>query len=761
VKVDVDADRICRWHAQGKEIALTMGGEQIRLRAALPDGSAVLVKYDTRSTATINGSVELVRRDRTRILVRDGGEVDFSPGAAWHEGLEDTFRADCQSPYSDLADLPGVPSSAALDVEGLGGASLLHNLDISQRGGSLELQASAVASGASASALLMPMGRMEERSLDRTDGQPPPPDTLPSVSMHKSVLKRPGGGSNTSSTGGSGSGSRAPKEGLSVTSAQASGGDVVRSKPNQTAFRFDLESLTCEVVDLEHNHFFVDLGEWPVEPQLALAGEVEGLRMSAVSESPIEPRVFILSRTGTADEVVAPQELRTLEQRALYSADTSKATQDVVSQLADLGGGLSHVYLTQRAPLAMGAGVGADIFPFEVCLAPRRWHARPRVAAAAAAIAAAVPSSFLPTGQGGFEPPVPTQPGQTTAPPALPLLLEARTYTEMMPLSTDGYKALSASVGAWGAWCRDRVLSLNRFVVGDDRAEEELAIEQKVQARLKKAYSKAKKDTRAKKAAADMKKASQLSELAARQPDSPVHSVGTRGSAGRVETGDCEKDEEDTEETPDPEEREVREAFQTFQETRNNAKVVARGSLRPALLQVFNAAVPRLELEAAVKALGADALGADGASLAQFRVLYAHIRAAREVAAVSPLSTLEDKHPEAHADPPHAEIEPHVIARSHSIASSVPYWDSPDGQQASGYVPPLQPPLCQRPLDWDAPSDTAPKALLSKTGPARAQRSYADSDQLFAEHSLLQLAPALEEQLPQGAALQAARGCRK
>ena len=41
------------------------------------------IKYDTRITASVNGSIKLVRRDRTTILVKDSGVVSYIPRAAW------------------------------------------------------------------------------------------------------------------------------------------------------------------------------------------------------------------------------------------------------------------------------------------------------------------------------------------------------------------------------------------------------------------------------------------------------------------------------------------------------------------------------------------------------------------------------------------------------------------------------------------------------------------------------------------------------
>jgi hypothetical protein len=55
--------------------------------------------------------------------------------------------------------------------------------------------------------------------------------------------------------------------------------------------------------DCEHNSFELSLLD-PLHPVVALAGEVPGLIPTAVTDNPIEPRVFIVSRSAEATEVV-------------------------------------------------------------------------------------------------------------------------------------------------------------------------------------------------------------------------------------------------------------------------------------------------------------------------------------------------------------------------------------------------------------------------------------------------------------------------
>jgi hypothetical protein len=58
-----------------------------------------MVKYDTRITSPVNGSIKLVRRDRTVILLKDSGTVSYNPRSGWDEGAAAAFHTDCADPY--------------------------------------------------------------------------------------------------------------------------------------------------------------------------------------------------------------------------------------------------------------------------------------------------------------------------------------------------------------------------------------------------------------------------------------------------------------------------------------------------------------------------------------------------------------------------------------------------------------------------------------------------------------------------------------
>jgi hypothetical protein len=85
VEIDLEVDNMCRSHSQGIEVPINKGGERVRSRISLPDGTGIMIKYDTKVTATTNGSVKLIRRDKTQILIKDDGVVTYAPKTSWDE----------------------------------------------------------------------------------------------------------------------------------------------------------------------------------------------------------------------------------------------------------------------------------------------------------------------------------------------------------------------------------------------------------------------------------------------------------------------------------------------------------------------------------------------------------------------------------------------------------------------------------------------------------------------------------------------------
>jgi hypothetical protein len=83
VETDLAIDRLCRQHSRGIQVPIAMGGDRVRTRVAMSDGTAVLVKYNTRVTARYNGSLRVVKRTRDSLLLEDGGVVTYFPASSW------------------------------------------------------------------------------------------------------------------------------------------------------------------------------------------------------------------------------------------------------------------------------------------------------------------------------------------------------------------------------------------------------------------------------------------------------------------------------------------------------------------------------------------------------------------------------------------------------------------------------------------------------------------------------------------------------
>lgn len=67
MKVDVEIEDMCSKHARGEPVTITRGGNRVRLRAAMPNGGATLVTYDTRVTSQVCGRVIYVHSDNTEV----------------------------------------------------------------------------------------------------------------------------------------------------------------------------------------------------------------------------------------------------------------------------------------------------------------------------------------------------------------------------------------------------------------------------------------------------------------------------------------------------------------------------------------------------------------------------------------------------------------------------------------------------------------------------------------------------------------------
>jgi hypothetical protein len=95
VEVNLEADIEARFHAKGGQVPLRRGADRVRYRMSCPyDGSAILVKYDTRVTAISRASITLVSRNRHTLVALDTGTVVYEPKSAWTDVKASAFSAD-------------------------------------------------------------------------------------------------------------------------------------------------------------------------------------------------------------------------------------------------------------------------------------------------------------------------------------------------------------------------------------------------------------------------------------------------------------------------------------------------------------------------------------------------------------------------------------------------------------------------------------------------------------------------------------------
>ena len=280
VETDLEINEMCDGHAKGKQVALAKGGLRVRSRLCLTDGSAMLIKYDTRVTASVNGSVKLVRRDRCVIYADDFGKVQVLPSSAWNQEAATEFADECKDCYEPPKDLAQNSSVGQL-----------------------------------------------ERSVSIA-GVTPQPSTATAGDKKREVVV-----------------SRSPEK-TSTTSANsndvppppppAGKNDTQRDMgPTETTYTFNIRRESVRIEDYEYNRFEVTLGN-VLNPIVDLAGEVEGLKPVAITEKPLDPRLFIVSRSGDAVEVVSGDVYSAWRKLSLDSEDVTLSRSIVAEALTSM-----------------------------------------------------------------------------------------------------------------------------------------------------------------------------------------------------------------------------------------------------------------------------------------------------------------------------------------------------------------------------------------------------------------------------------------
>ena len=204
----------------------------MRSRLSLNDGSALLIKYDTRITATTNGSLKLVRRDRTVITANDEGEVQVFPKEVWDAAAANSFVAECKDTYVPMTNPTALIEESSSPAIAVGkSTSVVNATNNAFQAPGIHGSTSLVAEASSNTA------------------KSPPPPSGPSADTLATL---------------------------------------------NTTYKFQINKESVSIADDEYNRFQISLGD--VLNPVDLAGEVSGLKPVAITERPLDPRLFIVNR---------------------------------------------------------------------------------------------------------------------------------------------------------------------------------------------------------------------------------------------------------------------------------------------------------------------------------------------------------------------------------------------------------------------------------------------------------------------------------
>ena len=538
VELDIDIDTMCIGHSKGEQVSIAKGGLRVRFRCALNDGSALLIKYDTSITAECNGSIKFVKRDRTVIRALDTGEVTFTPKTAWDRVAEMEFKNEAMDTFVSSASVP----ASAPDIRSPPAFTTTSNSHAVIRNSTFD------ANKESNGSLLVHGGHN-----DRVN------QSVTFQNENISVAEREG------------------KENSSSTVL----GDIQSSfdytpcpydDPLQTKYVFNIYTQSCSIQDYEFNRFDIDLGN-PMNPIVDLAGEVEGLKPEAVTDKPLQPRVFIISRTADAIEIVADETIIDMQRIAWYNNDVEKLSGDsphtgpksgLESSLASTSAvNMINKHKSQRDTAATTNKAASfssfyfrhrlgrydDKYTFEEIFSKRIWKNRttPAVASIDNKRANAIKNS-------------------KQKPPLSASIYRVFTFLEKSSLSPQEYNELTDGIQRWKQFRIDRLDSIDRFSVGDSRSILEQKEEEDIQTLLRIVY----KDLRT----AERKKAKLLRQ---ESEASATVDASNEKSDVRITIADTNNDNDDDDNSSsvmrrkdsqqralDMAERELRDAFESF-----------------------------------------------------------------------------------------------------------------------------------------------------------------------------------------------------
>eukprot|EP01038_Epipyxis_sp_PR26KG_P010744 gene10744-14429_t len=593
IEIDLEVDNVSRNHSKGIEVPINKSGERVRSRIAMPDGSAGMIKYDTKVTATTNGSIKIVRRDKTVIIVKDDGNVAYIPRTAWNEQSSVEFRSEC--------------SDIDLKIKSLQG-NKTHNNNVHHNDDPLK-------SSINSSTSTLPTNNKNKSETKQSNKNNKATKVMntstPLLTKSEKIGKTHNKNVLFSST-----------DDLGVTEKQSSIIDPTSSsqtitekdiflstKAEETKFSFNFIKATCSILDYEYNRFEIDLINNPLAPKVLLSGEVEGLKPPAVSDSPMEPRLFIVNRAGEATEVLSIKQVSSLESLLVRNPeDVSKYSYNIHSNPSILGNIKQHHYLIRRRLL----GKYNDSFAFHEVFGDRLWHGNYITNNLPSGALAALRSNPL-FNYLRSELKVPNK--------SPPVYYESHVLIEQMPLSKEGYQQLVYDLEKCEQFRSDRLKSIDRYAVEDKRSPTEIDDVEKMIIRLKHAFKAAKK------AIQKNKEKNAVDEAAP--------SVILEGTAEEEEEEEDKAVFDDDEDEPSAEELELREAYNDFAIEINSNSIgfhsevglfLPMVDLREALIRVLNCNVAQEVLKKALISCGIYDNTFDNLNLNEFRAVYRSVQ---------------------------------------------------------------------------------------------------------------------------------------
>lgn len=629
IEVDIEIDLMCDGHSKGLQVALSKGGFKVRTRLVCPDGSALMIKYDTRVTAKTNGTLKLVRRDKSVIIANDDGNATYFPRYSWNTTSEKEFHDEnsdstiiidkIATEFSQIKPLKSTASTVKFNVEaGMSGADT--NLNASQS----TLLHESISNFSSSK---FKLSVIKDQSINEKNSK-----ISKNTKFDNSV-----------------------KENSVVESRSSISSKEINRKILDSKYTFNIYNYTVHIIDHEYNSFEINLRD-PLNPKRSLAGEVQGLKATAISDGPIEPRAFVLSRNGDTTEIISSQIITSNEDLVELSQDASKFVSDAPLQPADFSSSQQNNYFRRQK-----IGATDDSYNFDEVFKERLWHNRKRPATTSLILARSSSSN--------------THDKQKNKKIEVsPRVFDTCSVLERNPLSSEGYKQLNNGMQAYDEFKVNRLDAINRFTIHDSRSSEDIDIELKVQAKVKQAYK------------IMIKKLEQ-----GRRDDEKKDKDSADDFPAFAEDEEEKKD--------DPEDIEIKDAFYTHAHAISDT--ISFPDTRLALIQLFNMNIKYDTISSFLDEDSLNILKTDKNiqfSFIQFSDIYFRMKTVINDSdkKISDYSVSVTDEANDNQNSPITENNSFY----NNITTPTTYWDSSIGKKASLTLQKSAVPLDLRPLDW-------------------------------------------------------------